>query len=125
MRRLLFILILACLPLQSIWAAAASYCGHETAPAAAHFGHHQHLVHDGHAAAASGGCAHGHDGTSVRTGGVDMDCHVCHGVGSALHAEPAATALRLGAMRPAPFVLPLLRAPAPARPERPNWPRFA
>lgn len=119
MRRLLFILILACLPLQSIWAAAASYCGHETAPAAAHFGHHQHLGHG--ACTASGG----HDGTSVRTGGVDMDCHVCHGVGSALYAEPAATALRLGAMRPAPFVLPLLRAPAPARPERPNWPGLA
>ena len=42
MRRLLFLLILVCLPLQSIWAAAASYCGHEAPAAAMHFGHHQH-----------------------------------------------------------------------------------
>ena len=39
MRRLLLILLLAFMPLQSIWAAAAGYCSHEETPGAAHFGH--------------------------------------------------------------------------------------
>ncbi|MDE2413313.1 MAG: hypothetical protein KGM60_00965 [Comamonadaceae bacterium] len=109
MRRLFFILLLLCLPLQSVWAAAAGYCSHEASPAAVHFGHHQHLDHDEHGA-----------GQASKVG-ADMDCHTCHGLGNALHAAPAAVALRLTAVRPAPFVLPLLRAPAPLRPERPNW----
>ena len=90
-----------------------------------HFGHHQHLDHDEQAAEADRDGAHGHDGSSLRKASADMDCHVCHGLGSALHAGPAATALRLNTMRPAPFVLPLLRAPTPLRPERPNWPVLA
>ena len=121
MRRLLLILILLCLPLQSIWAAAASYCGHEAAAAGAtHFGHHQHLGHDD-----TNGDEQAADAGSARTAGTDLDCHVCHGMGSAVHAQPLAAALRLSAMGPAPFVLPLLRAPTPLRPERPNWPSLA
>ena len=46
MRRLLLILLLAFMPLQSIWAAAAGYCSHEETPGAAHFGNHVHQHHE-------------------------------------------------------------------------------
>lgn len=45
MRRLLLVFLLVFMPLQSIWAAASPYCGHESAPQASHFGHHVHEHH--------------------------------------------------------------------------------
>ncbi|MBN9340067.1 MAG: hypothetical protein J0H52_08330, partial [Comamonadaceae bacterium] len=114
--RLLVLLLLAFLPLQSVWAVAASYCTHEAAPSvahsAAHFGHHVHQHHDGPADGA---------GASAAKAGADMDCHACHGMGNALHMDAVAPPLRLAGTRPAPFVLPLLQPPSPHRPERPNW----
>lgn len=54
------------LPFQSVWAAAAPYCAHESAPqAAAHFGHHVHQ-HAGSAADAS------------VAGGYHADCDACN-----------------------------------------------
>ena len=94
MRRLFVLLLLAFLPLQSVWAVAASYCMHEEVPAVAHFGHHVHAHHEGHA-----------DGAGA----------------NALHMDAVAPPLRLAGTRPAPFVLPLLQSPSPHRPERPNW----
>ena len=111
-RRLFVLLLLAFLPLQSVWAVAASYCMHEAVPAVAHFGHHVHAHHEGHADGA---------GASAAKAGADMDCHACHGMGNALHMDAVAPPLRLAGTRPAPFVLPLLQSPSPHRPERPNW----
>ena len=115
MRRLFVLLLLAFLPLQSVWAVAASYCMHEAVPAAAHFGHHVHAHHEGHEGHADGA------GASAAKAGADMDCHACHGMGNALHMDAVAPPLRLAGTRPAPFVLPLLQSPSPHRPERPNW----
>lgn len=115
MRRLFVLLLLAFLPLQSVWAVAASYCTHEAVPAAAHFGHHVHAHHEGHEGHADGA------GASAAKAGADMDCHACHGMGNALHTDAVAPPLRLAGTRPAPFVLPLLQSPSPHRPERPNW----
>lgn len=42
MKKILFIFLMALLPLQFSWAAAASYCQHEEGKAAQHFGHHLH-----------------------------------------------------------------------------------
>ena len=112
MRRLFVLLLLAFLPLQSVWAVAASYCMHEAVPAVAHFGHHVHAHHEGHADGA---------GASAAKAGADMDCHACHGMGNALHMDAVAPPLRLAGTRPVPFVLPLLQSPSPHRPERPNW----
>lgn len=42
MRSLLFIFLLVCLPFQSTWAMASSYCKHETGKTANHLGHHSH-----------------------------------------------------------------------------------
>ena len=115
MRRLFVLLLLAFLPLQSVWAVAASYCTHEAVPAVAHFGHHVHAHHEGHEGHADGA------GASAAKAGADMDCHACHGMGDALHTDAVAPPLRLAGTRPAPFVLPLLQSPSPHRPERPNW----
>jgi hypothetical protein len=41
-KRLLLIVLLALLPLQFSWAAAAAYCQHEADPSTQHFGHHAH-----------------------------------------------------------------------------------
>ena len=76
MRRLLLIFLLVFMPLQSIWAAASPYCGHEAAPQASHFGHH---VHD-HLADESPA----HPAKTSTATPADMDCHACHGAGSGL-----------------------------------------
>ncbi|NVD98647.1 cation efflux protein, CzcI family [Massilia sp. BJB1822] len=41
MKRLVLIFLLAILPLQYAWSAAAAYCGHESGKSQ-HFGHHAH-----------------------------------------------------------------------------------
>jgi hypothetical protein len=67
--RLLAIALLVFLPFQSIWAAAAPYCGHEPATAASgHFGHHEH---------AHVGAAQPIDDAD-RAPMADTDCAACH-----------------------------------------------
>ncbi len=121
MRRLLLLILLAFLPLQSIWAAAAGYCSHEQSPAVAHFGHHGHPHHGADASGAHDAGALG----KIAQAGADLDCHSCHGSANALPLQAEAPPLRLGAGPLATFLLPPLRAPAPLRPERPNWQRLA
>lgn len=81
MRKLLVILMMLLLPLQSAWAVAASICGHETGKAT-HFGHHEHE----HQGADAG---HGGDEADVQPGGTHADCGVCHGVGTAVCSDDA------------------------------------
>jgi hypothetical protein len=73
MHRALFILMLVILPLQSVWAAAASYCRHETGLAAKHLGHHDHK----HTQAKADGKS---DKKSAKTPApvADTDCSICH-----------------------------------------------
>lgn len=89
LRRFVLILMLALLPLQWTWAAAASVCQHEEIVAGAdgsiaspHFGHHEHKHEAGH--------EHGQAGK----GGVDVDCPSCHA------AAPALLTLRLEPLPP-------------------------
>ncbi len=101
MHRMLLVFLLVFLPLQSIWAAASPYCGHESAPQASqHFGHH---VHDHQAdlhgddadaapAAAYAGDTSDHKALTS-SGTVDMDCHACHGAGSGMVWSAGAQAL--------------------------------
>src|SRR3989344_5657928 len=77
MRRLLLVFLLVFMPLQSIWAAASPYCGHEAAPQTSHFGHHVHEHHGDE------GADHSAPGASPSTL-ADMDCHACHGTGGGL-----------------------------------------
>lgn len=82
MRRWLSILLLVLLPFQFSWAAAASYCQHETGRLAAHFGHHEHQHEHQHEPQ--------HERAKLKTsstdqgdansklGALDNDCAVCH-----------------------------------------------
>lgn len=88
MRRLVLVLLIALLPLQAIWAAAANACGHEHTAHQAHFGHHQHAEPDANRVAGDdeGKPAIG----EVACGG---DCSTCHGHGwsAAAMLEPPPT----------------------------------
>ena len=130
MRRLLLVFLLVLMPLQTVWSAAAAYCAHEQAPAAAHFGHHVHehagAYQDGdahadvgHASAddAQGGAA----GSIFNLGSADLDCHTCHGSGTVLFAPWEASAPLALSGHPLPQVAAQLPAPLIPRPERPNW----
>lgn len=130
MRRLLLTFLLVFLPLQSIWAAASPYCGHEAAPQASHFGHH---VHEHHADASgehaepsvspAGGEAF--DLTALGSTGpgatADIDCHACHGAGSGMALSTNAQTIVVTVARPAHQVPQAWVHPPLSRPERPNW----
>ncbi|MDT0137109.1 hypothetical protein [Acidovorax sp. PRC11] len=116
MRRWLLLLLLTLLPIQWTWAEAAGYCAHEPAAALQHFGHHAHQ----HAEASGSG-----DASVSSLAGIDQDCGACH-AGCAL----ALIDLSLPCVSPVMEALPprtagALRAPPPALPDRPNWPRLA
>ncbi len=76
-RRLWIIVLIALLPLQSIWAAAANACQDQCSAAAEHFGHHEHehpvtlIAEDG-----SAGASTEHGATGV------ADVSTYHGHGS-------------------------------------------
>ncbi|WP_066338667.1 hypothetical protein [Azohydromonas lata] len=77
MRRFVLVLLIALLPFQAIWAAAANACGHEHAGGSkAHFGHHEH-VHK--AAAAADRDASDEGGTADWSCGAE--CSTCQGHG--------------------------------------------
>ncbi|WP_377701319.1 hypothetical protein [Pseudoduganella sp. UC29_71] len=86
MRKLFLILLLAILPLQYAWSAAAAYCGHEQEQSR-HFGHHAHQ-HNAQAGSHDGDGNDNNDGGDGGDGGgkgklpgkvkVHADCAVCH-----------------------------------------------
>lgn len=119
MSRLLFLLLVLVLPLQSVWASAARYCQHETATNSEHFGHHEHQ----HKAAAT------EDSNKPATDAktiTDLDCGLCHSLGSVAAPVWVSTAsLPVPAALPPPTLsLPMASALLKA-PERPKWERLA
>ena len=118
MRRLLLVFLLVLMSLQTVWSAAAAYCAHEQAPAAAHFGHHAH-EHEGHASTDDANGASTHAGINLAA--VDLDCHTCHGSGTVLFAPWEASAPLALSGHPLPQVAAQLPAPLNPRPERPTW----
>jgi len=121
MRRLLLAFLLLFMPLQSIWAAASPYCGHEAAPQASHFGHHVH-EHQADEQAAPSQASQTPDHRGLATSGTaDMDCHACHGAGSGMALSASAQAIVVSVGRPASQVAPAWVHPPLSRPERPNW----
>lgn len=120
MRRVLAILLLLSLTLQSVWGAAEPYCQHEQGRAAQHLGHHVHdlVAHDD---------AHDDDGSAAKQAkakamsAADQGHHCCSALGvlplgladwpvadwpSTRHAEPAHA----------------YRSALSGRIDRPNWP---
>lgn len=121
MRRLLLTFLLLFMPLQSIWAAASPYCGHEAAPQASHFGHHVH-EHQADASAEPSKAEVTPDHKALATSGAaDMDCHACHGAGSGMTLSASAQAIVVSIARPAAATASALVHAPLSRPERPNW----
>jgi hypothetical protein len=83
MRKLFLILLLAILPLQYAWSAAAAYCGHEQEQSQ-HFGHHAHQhnaqagSHDGDGNDSNDGGDGGGKGKLPGKAKIHADCAVCH-----------------------------------------------
>ena len=125
MRRLVAILLLMLLSLQSIWVAAAPYCQHEETTGLGHVGHHTH-EHHGHADDTDHTSAPAQDSSPGLPSALDhADCHVFHAGTSPLselsftfHLRPAADQLGLEPLAALP-------SPLPHRPERPKWPSLA
>lgn len=114
-RRLVLLFLLAVLPLQFAWGAAAAYCGHEKAPSAGHFGHHSHQ-HQAKAESDSGSAA---KKASVLAD--DLDCAFCH-LGC---VQPCASqTTSVAAIQSSVLALTTLHLPDSGRPgriERPKW----
>lgn len=118
MRRLLAIFLLILLPLQAAWVAAAPYCGHEPSAAVEHMGHHQHEheAHDAAPATADSGTAQ-----DMLAGWVDLDCHSCHGFGSAMVQVSRAVGVAPDQPRYSQDIALQSLQPPLSRPERPQW----
>lgn len=114
MRRLLCIFLMLWFPFQMSWAAVASYCQHETDPAAQrHFGHHEHVHVD-----SADGERHG-GGDKKASIDNDNDCAVCH-----LHlAAPVSAATPMAAGSSSEWgsaPVPVHASNIPRGPERPD-----
>lgn len=110
--------LLALLPFQFVWGAAADYCQHEGGDRVSHFGHH---VHKHHGQAASDGSSHGNADGKSPPAVDDADCICCHlSCAFPLPNMPVAPgAIELGqAFAPLPMVQAGLFAAAI---ERPKW----
>lgn len=80
MRRLLFIFLLAVLPLQWSWAAIGNACAHESGPQA-HFGHHAHQHQD----------STPDDPADDASPGTHHDCSTCQALSAAFPARVTLT----------------------------------
>ena len=131
MRRILVILLLSWLPVQSSWAALSVYCGHEAGAAVqAHAGHHEHAHDRAGPDASSGNSAENSADNSVlgKAGsgqpggqtGSHPDCAVCH-LAVSLTGDTAAAYATGTDIAPSVAAVSALPAPLPAKPERPKW----
>lgn len=114
MRRVIAILLLAFLSLQSAWAVAAAYCQHETKLEVAHFGHHAEQQAEAAAPADDG------DGSAA-----ERHCHDCHAACAYL-ARPAVPAhLDMMGAVPLRALAPRLPSPPSSPLDRPDWQALA
>lgn len=119
MRRWLLIFLVALLPMQFSWAAAASYGHHErVADAAQHLGHHEHQRD---AAAVSADTADAGLNSTATSGVAEADCGTCHaGCCTALVQSDLLLLAELPSETHGTIALRLSSQPA-SLPERPNW----
>jgi hypothetical protein len=129
MRKLFLILLLAVLPLQYAWSAAAAYCGHEQEQSQqkrSHFGHHSHQ-HNAQAEPQQDGndSNGGNDGKLPGKAKVHADCAVCHhAVQASLLSGTAPPPDAAGAAYPPSSVLHFTSHIAEG-PKKPDWRRAA
>jgi hypothetical protein len=115
MKRLLLIFLLTILPLQSTWAAVATYCQHEQEVKSHHFGHHEHQHENGHEQ------AHAEEQQKDSSIKFHTDCLTCYGAAAAMimprvdafPVEPNSLLVASSDFR-------LTSIPS-SRPEKPKW----
>ncbi|MBK9623505.1 MAG: hypothetical protein IPO38_02795 [Rhodocyclaceae bacterium] len=112
MKRLALIFLILLLPLQSVWAAASSYCQHEQGVATQHFGHHthQHQV-----------TTDSNDGTGKSPLNVHADCSSCHLSCPAVTESVRSIAVTASGSLVVADHLDALSSVFPDHPERPKW----
>lgn len=117
MRRWFAVFMLMMLPIQFSWAAVASYCQHESAPAKTeHIGHHEHK----HSADDNDMVSKAKK-SEPSLDKSDPDCCLCHGLGlgaTQLHAakQPADRGNTMVAQTSTPSA-----GVNPSPPDRPQW----
>lgn len=120
MLRMLIAFLLALLPLQFAWGAAAAYCRHEQGAAAGHFGHHGHQ-HEAASKADTASVSAGEKSSKADLPADDPDCGVCH----LSCARPISSPNAMPACAPdSPAFAPAGPLPAASPPsaiERPKW----
>ena len=115
MRKLVAILLLSLLSLQTSWAAVASYCQHEQGASVRHLGHHDHQ-HEAHKANQS------HKAVQPGATMADADCGLCQaGFLTALMIDPVLPVASFNASGLAEPVGLRPASPPLDLPERPNW----
>ena len=126
MRRCLLIALLCFLPVQFSWAAVAGYCQHESSPAAAHAGHHEHTF------SASADTPHAGPEAAEAMGQplsaeaeADQECGHCCGHLCALPLMLADAHVSAGQLGPQWALQAQGTSHAQLRPERPQWPSLA
>lgn len=118
MRQWVFIFLLIAMPLQLSWAAASSYCRHETGSASMHLGHHPHQ-HEAQTAQTD-------QPDLAKAGGTDPDCGACHaGLVWALSAFWEMSAISPNRSITTPWPRERVSSAPTGRPERPQWSVFA
>lgn len=75
MRKAIVTILLALLPFQFVWGAAAEYCQHEGGDQVSHFGHH---VHKHHGQTGSDSSGHSTADSKSKPAADDADCISCH-----------------------------------------------
>lgn len=117
MRRVIAVFLLAMLPFQFVWGAAATYCQHEEGSNVAHFSHHVHK-HQGKKLKLSDDSSP-EKGSSP--GGDDPDCAGCH---ASCNAPVMHASLGFSPTVPSPMFAVASRSRPPHivnTIERPNW----
>ena len=118
MRKLVAILLLSLLSLQTSWAAVAGYCQHEQGASARHLGHHDHQ-HQTHKAETANPI---HKTALPGAMAADADCGLCQaGFLTALMIDPV---LPVASFNVGGLAEPVSLRPSSAPldlPERPNW----
>ena len=101
MRRIALILLMALLPLQSIWAAASHACPHEGVSAGKHAADQAHKH------------AHEHAGTAAITddASANADGHAGNATGSTCHSQGSAAVFADGFVAPAPAAAGIVPSP--------------
>jgi hypothetical protein len=115
LRRTVSLVLAFVIAFQLSWAAAGTYCMHETGRAAEHFGHHAH-VEDGNEFSS----AFKDKQTSVKKLAVHPHCASCHIMAPIIYTPQPLAHVEWASIAPQSVILALSSAYS-SPPERPQW----